>query len=45
MYTNKMVAADSPVIMSKACEFFIKDLTNRAQFFCLNDNRKIIAVI
>lgn len=39
-----MVAADAPVIMSKACELFIKDLTNRAQFFCLSDNRKVLGV-
>lgn len=38
-----MVSNDAPIIMAKACELFIIDLTYRAQFFCRNGKRKILS--
>lgn len=39
-----MVSWDAPIIMSKACELFIIDLAYRAQFFCDQNQRKILSV-
>ena len=38
-----MVSNDAPIVMAKACELFIIDLTFRAQFFCKNGKRKILS--
>ena len=41
--SNQMVSNDAPLIVAKACELFIIDLTYRSQFFCKQDGRKILS--
>lgn len=38
----RMISADAPILFSKACEFFIRDLTYRAWFWTKESKRKTL---